>query len=373
LFSFLFYVFLLLNISNLALNKKMKITKKQEVQKGKYNVIGVVEVIRHGARTTLIPGQTSDFYYGTFYSQLTINGFRQEILLGRWIRRRYIKGEIQHLFNENFEDNKDQELEIISSPRQRSIFSTSAHTLGMFPRSIIKLNLEGRAEVKTDDIPPIFKFDLDIKDGKEIVIDVVHPLKDNLFSARDCKIQNHTSKLIDEARNNTHELLFNITYNEKKEAIDDILNHYDEIIGERAELEDNKDKYTNENMKIIFSIIRPLKYHMISKLKLKNTTLDTMKKTILNKKYYYRLDDSKEKKLFVSKILNKIKVYFTNKINNKTNKKMIILSGFDNNIIDIIVNLFNTDAIRGKINEALHDEKIYNFHVDNKIKLYASY
>jgi len=73
------------------------------------------------------------------------------------------------------------------------------------------------------------------------------------------------------------------------------------------------------------------------------------------------LDDSKEKKLFVSKILNKIKVYFTNKINNKTNKKMIILSGFDNNIIDIIVNLFNTDAIRGKINEALHDEKIYNF------------
>ena len=64
-------------------------------------LIASVEIFRHGARAPTVKySENKNLYFGAKRSQLTINGFRQHILLGRWIRRRYIHGDVDDLLEE---------------------------------------------------------------------------------------------------------------------------------------------------------------------------------------------------------------------------------------------------------------------------------
>jgi hypothetical protein len=184
LFFYLFILCTISNVSSLFLKQKNIVTNTNQTN---LSVIGVFEIIRHGARTPLQKGDTSNFYIGTMRSQLTINGFRQHLLLGRWIRDRYIEGKQYKLFKKDFDELDLSSIEIISSHRQRSIFSSASHLLGMFPNAIIKLNLEGHIEIRNDDVPPIKNFEYDPRDGREVTINVLNGRRDNMFKAAYCK------------------------------------------------------------------------------------------------------------------------------------------------------------------------------------------
>ncbi|MFM7851679.1 MAG: hypothetical protein ACKO96_07095, partial [Flammeovirgaceae bacterium] len=62
--------------------------------------MGAFELVRHGARTPLIKESHSELYFGTQRSQLTINGFRQHFLLGKWIKKRYMSNKYNSFLTE---------------------------------------------------------------------------------------------------------------------------------------------------------------------------------------------------------------------------------------------------------------------------------
>ena len=355
LFFYLVIIFIISNSSSIFLKKPQTIVTNSK----NFTVIGVFEVIRHGARTPLPKGNTNNFYIGTMNSQLTINGLRQHLLLGRWIRERYIDGTAYKLFEENFDEMNLEEVEIISSHRQRSIFSSASHILGMFPKAIIKLKLEGHVEIKNNDIPPIKNFDHDSRDGREIMITVLNGRKDNMFKAAYCKLQDEKENLIKSLRNNKTNI-FLITKNEKIKAIDEILNNYKDVLGVDG-IDLNKEKYSDKTFRHIISFLRPFKYHYVRKLNLSKSSHDTIAKFVLNKFYNIRLKDTVKLRLMVSNIFDTLSNFFVNRINNKTIKRFYLLSGFDNTIADIISNLLSPDYLKEKIYEAVNNIDTFNF------------
>ena len=358
---------------------------KQNNLPNKIKILGSFELIRHGARTPLINKEQSHLYFGTQRSQLTINGFRQHILLGRWLRRRYVLEDSLPLLKTDFNLQNLDEIKIKSSNFQRCVFSASAHILGLFPKAIIKLNYEGHQEIKTNDIPPIKNYIEDIRDGREVTINVQNNQKENLFKISECKYKNSTMTLKQEIKK-YHRIPINLlTDNEIKEAIDDIMtNHKEVIIKKKKHTVDNEDaannlkihknnlrknnlngseipKYSLHVLNEFISVLRPYLYHHKMKNNLKNSTLLTIKKHCLNKVYEVRIKDSPQKLLFSSRIFKKIKSFFNKIIEKKTKLKLMILSGFDRNIMDVISNLLDLNYLKKIIFDSLNDKTLYNF------------
>jgi len=380
LVSLLYFVFLIYFSKQDSLPKNVK-------------VLGAFELVRHGARTPLIKESHSELYFGTQRSQLTINGFRQHVLLGRWLRRRYVLGDIYPLLNKNFYKQDLNEIYFKTANFQRAVFSSSAHLLGLFPKAIIKLKYEGHEEIKNNDIPPIKNFHDDLRDGREMVINVANKDKDTLFKIHNCKL-NSTLTLKDEAAKFHSSHVFTLTDNQIKEAIDDILTHFHHVVLKSkkksvdTEVEGKEDKqiekavkknlrtreyvddtqnkrtipkYSLKTLSKFISALRPYKYHNKLKVNLKESTLLTMKKQVLNKLYQVRLSESPQKKLFSSHLLMKLITFFNEIREKKTKTKLMVLTAFDTNIVDLISNLFDTNFLRKSIPEALHDQNLYRF------------
>jgi len=97
-------------------------------------ILSAININRHGART---PGKfdeiCSKMYYGSYSSQLIINGLRQQQLLGKWAYKRYILD--YNLLTKNY---NPQDSLFFSSPVQRAIFSGTGFIQGLYPNYIIK-------------------------------------------------------------------------------------------------------------------------------------------------------------------------------------------------------------------------------------------
>ena len=327
-----------------------------------YKVLGVVEIFRHGARapkTNFSSGPK--LYFGSKRSQLTINGFRQQILLGRWLRRRYIYGDSYKLLSES--SLKQNEFIIYSSPTQRAIFSSSAHLLGFLPQTTIKINFLGQQEVKTNDIPPITNFKLR-KSYKEIVVNVVDPNNDSMFKPQVCRRKESMLNLIEEINKKD---IFSISQKELKFAIDDILEKYGEFYENKTfhkEFLEDGNKYSSLTLTNLVDVLRQYKYHNnieFDDLKLDSISLVALKKNRLNYFYNHRLDDSLGKKLYVSHMFSLIEEFFEKKLKNNTEVKMIMFSGHDNNIVDVISNLLDSNFLRNIIFKAVKSRKDYYF------------
>jgi len=125
-------------------------------------------------------------------------------------------------------------------------------------------------------------------------------------------------------------------------------------------LKKNPDIYTIHVLNTFISLLRPFKYHIDMKLKVKNATINTIVKFNLNKVYRCRVYDSKQKRLFSSKFFKKILKLFDDRINNKTKKKLVIFSGFDRNIADILSNIFDLDYLKNIVMDAVHNKDSYS-------------
>jgi len=361
------YFCLLLTVSFLQqtlINTKTKNSK----------LVGVVEIIRHGARTPMTYMENSaKLYFGSRKAQLTINGLRQHILSGRWLRRRYVHGEVSKLFERDVSKINSREVQVISSPLQRTIFSSTGHINGLFPRAIIRLNFHDRNQIKTNDIPPIKGFKIDPRDGKEITINVISKERDFVFHADKCLSNNSTKTVFQEMK---RKKIFNVTREERKYAVEDIMKQYEHFLNDKInkvekrfknkgnEIRKNIKKfkqYSKLHLKKLISWLRPFRYHTIFPQLLQPKTVAIMKKQILNRWYEPRLIDSPSLKYSTSYIFNKMHKLFTLKSKNLGRRKMIIFTGHDTNIVNALTNLLSPKYLLSRIKKAPKDRKDYKF------------
>ena len=354
----LFIIFLFVNVksSNSIENSTVK---------------AVVEIMRHGARTPLTYLENSaKLYFGSRKAQLTINGLRQHILLGRWLRRRYFHAKETKLFSKKlFNPN---EIQVFSSPLQRTIFSATGHINGLFPKSIIRIKYHGLKQIKTNDVPPIKNFKLDSRDGKEVIINVINRQKDYVFHADKCR--RASSKVKNIFREMKKTKLFKITEKERELAINDIMKKYEKLLSDKIKNHGKHEKKTMPinkkihkvlstrlQLKKLLAWLRPFKYHTnFSKLLEKNTS-NTMKKHILKRWYGSRLVDTPALKQVTSYIFKEIHKLFSRKVTNKEQRKMIIFTGHDTNIVNTLTNLLDHSYLKKKILNSLTNDKYYKF------------
>jgi len=304
-------------------------------------------------------------YFGARKAQLTFNGFRQHVLLGRWLRRRYVYGDGDNLFSEI---SKPNEVKVYSSPRQRTIFSATAHIMGIFPKSFPKIIFHGDS-FKNDDTPPISNYHMNNLDGNEIKIEVIDYKQDFLFNPFSCKYEGSKVTLRKMIRSKP---VFLLNEHQISNACSDILDKYSFILKNRRSFHNEKQyldfqknyekkHFTKNFLKRLAGFIRPFKYHHINYEKLVPKNFNTVKKFILNKWYEIRITDSKELRTTVSDFFERIIKFFDEKIAKIASEKMIIFSGHDNNIVDILSNLMNPDALLKMIQRAPNNLEDYFF------------
>jgi hypothetical protein len=327
-------------------------------------LIGVVEIIRHGARTPRNFLQSSArTFFGSRKAQLTLNGFRQHVLLGRWLRKQYVYK--HNLLSRELNTN---EVLVFSSPRQRTIFSATAHLMGLFPNSFAKISYH-KGDLKNDDVPPLFNYKPSSIDGKEIKIKVIKFKKDYLFHALSCYYRGSIIPLKLEIKPDT---IFSLEKEEVSNACRDILDKYAYILQKEKSFRCKEDyeKFQKNYEKKTFSgrffskltsWFIPLKYHHTFYNKLLPQNLMTVEKEILNKYYQIRLRDSKELRISVSCMFENIVRFFDSKIYEENPVKMIIFSGHDNNLINSLSNLINPGVLMKLIENAPNNLKNYSF------------
>ena len=321
-------------------------------------ILGVVEITRHGAKAPLVRfTHNKNLYFGTKRSQLTINGFRQHILLGRWIRRRYVEGDVYKLFEKDMNKFNPKEIKVITSPLQRTIFSACAHILGLFPKAIIKPYFEGHPEVKTNDTPPIEKYHSDNRDGKEITVNVINDNFDNLFRAYLCK---RIGLGVFVNKEMQKEEIFKIGDRELKTSIKNIVENYG-VYFKTQNYKIEKKKYTTKTLLSMIKFLFPVQYHKDNDSLLKKDTLKTIKKRMLNRFYGKRLNDSDGKKLYCSRMFDMILDFFNDKIEGKGIEKMLIFSGHDFNLMNILSNLMDSTFLKEKIFSSIDNMDDYLF------------
>ena len=341
----------------------------------KSQVVAVVEIIRHGARTPMtFKEHSAKLYFGSRIAQLTINGLRQHILAGRWLRKRYVYGEVSRLFDPDIAKLNVTEIEVISSPLQRTIFSSTGHINGLFPKAITRLSFQDRHQIRTNDVPPILGYKADPRDGKEITIKVISKEKDFVFHADKCEREESNGKNIFQEMNKTS--LFNVTVSERESALNDIMTQYEKILKDKIEKVQKKDEkegtkikkelekvkeYSKLHLKKLISWLRPFRYHTNIPQLLKPSTEVTMKKQILNRWYEPRLFDSEALKYTSSYIFREIYNLFYGKYRQTDKRKMLIFTGHDTNIVNALANLLETKFLRKKIFTAPTNNENYKF------------
>ena len=329
-------------------------------------IIGVVEIIRHGARTpSTFMEASAKLYFGARKAQLTINGYRQHILLGRYLRRQYVLGDKEKLFSKKF---NPQEIRVISSPRQRTIFSATAHVMGIFPKTIPKI-IFGHKHFRNNDSPPIKNYKSNKVDGKEFNIQVLSYKNDYIFHTLKCRRKGSSKRLKEEMKK---EKIFNLSKTEVSDAVKDILQKYNFMLANKSsynndaefkEFQKNyyKSVFKKSFFKKLIAFIRPFKYHHNSYNKLKPKNLKTIEKFLLNKWYQTRVKDSKELKLGVSAQFKEIIQFFEDRIANKNKELMLVMSGHDTNLVNFITNILDPVFLRKMIDNSMRNLNDYTF------------
>ena len=149
-------------------------------------LLNVVQLNRHGARTsTNFRNGLLSKYFGSDM-KLTPNGYRQHQILGQYIHDKYINR--LHFLSETYQKNQ---FEIFSTQTQRTIFSAEGFLSGLYPGSVVKVSYDNKALdiITNDTIPfllnykPLFNFQ-----QTEIELKVIDLKNDIMFHPMGCKL-----------------------------------------------------------------------------------------------------------------------------------------------------------------------------------------
>jgi hypothetical protein len=331
----------------------------------KSEIISVVEINRHGARTPKnFPDISSKLFFGSKDMTLTINGYRQHQILGEYVKKKYINK--NHLLSKDF---NSEEFQIVSTPTQRTIFSAAGFLSGVYPDYIVKMNYDNKSEMTINDTVPII--DNDVK-FQEIPIRVIDPKHDYFFHAEKCVFKNN--KTIEELiYEQNPQPIFAIDDQEKKRVLDEVhvlckLNHDHSKDYQKPHIEDDKTihvKPTDKEMKELTKYFFPFFYHFRKYVehKINANTMDTIKKFTLNRWYSHRRSDSKYLRLTTSAIFKRIMDTFTQIMvnDNKPHLKYRVYSAHDTILVNVLANLLSSEKLNELIQKAINDESTFRF------------
>jgi hypothetical protein len=318
-------------------------------------LLGVVEVNRHGARTPQnFPELSEKLFFGSKDMSLTINGFRQEQILGKYVKQKYIKD--YPLISKVY---KKDEFQIISSPTQRTIFSAAGFLSGLYPDYTMKMNYDGHNNMLSETPLPL---SISKEHLKEIPLEVCDVSKDSLFFALDC---NFKGKNIKRLLRQSEISIFTFREDQLSNAIKEL-----EVflrIPSATHITGNdllKSKNIENELKNLVKYYFPYVNHFKSQLKtLSDESWKTIKRLVLNDWYSFRLKENKLMKMTTSAFFEKLKIFISDLIdkNKQPHLKYQVISGHDTLLVNIISNILEKDFLVKKILNAVEDDSDFNF------------
>lgn len=343
-------------------------------------IIGVIEIFRHGSRSPPhFASMGSNYFFDSSKMGLTINGFNQHLKLGRWIRERYIDKFklLPKKLNSSY-------IKIYSTATQRTIFSLNGHMLGLYPESSITPIYKENSNLKFGQNPPINGFRLNNYISSDITLNIKNKFEPSLHSWA-CKLKGKKLK-----RHGYGDYLFHDhgvkkpaeykqLYKFSKNTINMMIMKFRTNLPFIFNNPKNILKYKNignnstkmkKKMKFLKKLIAYVRcVNFLSNRKnlygFSNKLKHLIKLFILNKWYNFRLNPKNQEiiKIAVSKLFVKIKSFLIQKSKNANKKKLILFSGHDTNIIDIISNLMDHTWLNKLAKSVVisNNIKAYNF------------
>lgn len=370
----------------------------------KSTLLSVFEINRHGARTPKsFESLQKKLYFGSQNMQLTINGYRQEQLLGKLIEQKYIKK-----YNFLPKEYNKKDFSLTSSPTQRTIFSAAGYLSGLYPDNIIKVKFininndlknevnktihqntknlrspekkifnsnEMVLQLKNDDeIPQLKDFTESEKNPKNIItnsltkeisLNIDNPLTDRIFHAWKCF---HKGNLLVDYLNNLNPI-FDITTQEITKALAELENYLKFSPNDYTDkIKTDKDKLSN-----LVKFYMSYEYHFkLSSLLLSKDTIKTYRKIIINDWYsILNAQNQHVLKIPISELFDLLFTHFKDGIKNhkspymKNNNytKFKVFSAHDTVIINMLRSILDTSYIKENLKSALEDDNIYNFFI----------
>jgi len=316
-------------------------------------VLMVVILNRHGARTPLHKFPETDIFFPEYEKGvLTYNGWRQQILLGKYIKSKYLVNK-QKIRGEPYisVDNPSKQFLIISSPLLRTVESAMAYSLGLFPDH--SYNMIDSGQVQTDsfnEVPPIKipSNNFLLQDLSSFNILISDKRRDILFHGKKCKIHidkaedKDDAELINEAEKG---IVFRYLQNKFPESmrgisLDDLSNTQikyfnSAIVCVNFNFEDDLFKMSKDVQDAFSKFI--VNYYYLKKLKNSNVT------RIMSSQFFDEIVKMFDFKL--EKDINKKLYFFDNTQVNYDDLKLIVFSGHDSNILASLKNLIREDFL----------------------------
>ena len=318
-------------------------------------LISVIEVNRHGARSSEnFPEAPLQQFFG-ISMKLTNNGYRQHQLLGSYMNARYVK---TNFINSVY---RPSDFQIISTPTQRTVYSADGFISGLYPGHVVRatyhepnLNLISNDTIPVIDPPSNYK---------EIPLTVLSWVENSIFNSWNCKLNGEILKPKSENKT-TYPDLLPITDEEMTFAAKYLANFFNitEIVN---------DFEPRAFMKQVNKYIITYFYHFGLKMEeiLPSKVVEVVKKMYVNKWYSSRIEDSQLLKLGASELFEKINEIFTKAVNSRKNflkpkignTKYTVYSSHDTAIVNIISNLLDGEYLRKIVNTAVDNQSSYDF------------
>lgn len=347
----------------------------QRTSSQKQAVISVIELSRHGARAPPnFEEVAKKILHGTEAMQLTHMGYTQHFLLGEALRKKY-----SMLSTENLKT------EIISSPKQRCIFSTIAQVHGLFPEAKIEIDSENNNyDLKVDQTPPGYHDLLEspkpnTKINQTVKVSIINPIEDTLFHARECAvIQGHNAnkaskqsflhasertEVVDLVKKKS--VLFPFTEQEIEmfcsQVIDRLRSKFKYVALESDWNFPEPTKFDYRFVENLVQFLIPIRLNL-SDEESKDLIFDEViekliKKEVINHFYSGYIGEFPDQILLVNDLISKVIQYST--IQNSFG----LYVGHDSNIVFALLNLLDHEFIRTEIDKALTDKNLFNFFI----------
>jgi len=333
-------------------------------------IVSVISIFRHGARTPINHFEiVKDLFFPFHHGEVTPNGLRQHYLLGRFLRQRYIenKNPEMNILKKNFLKN---DIKIYSQNMQRTVNSAVAHLSGLFKNDLIFSEYQEYLEHSlqfSNPNPPVIENDSIFSKSEYVKIInskflIINQKNDKILSPREC------FKLIREFDNT----VFYLTDEEKAK-----INSLHSLFPSQIEsiIQSN---YNVRTMKKLLDLIVTTNYHFRNHFNIDKEVLKIFKKYWLKYSYQEKISDSNKKLLvssFFEAIINNFDNFiyhcrpFKKFIKGKISVKekffkqskddcltMMVFSGRDTSLVDIISNLIDEDYINSLIDNNTFEE-----------------
>jgi hypothetical protein len=316
-------------------------------------VLIMVFLNRHGARTSIHEFTELEEIFPDYQKGvLTYNGWREQIILGKYVRNKYLTSNKHGLKSEPYLkiNNPSKEFLILSSPLSRTLESSFAYSTGLFPDHFYNLINPGGVtdNDKDSDILPIKNFNPNaiLKDTNTFNIMVSDMNRDILFHGKRCKV--HKDKSEKEEISLINEAEKKILYDYLKKTFPITLKDI-----EFDNLDSTLIKYLNS------AIVCVNANFDIEIFKMPKEVRDIFSKMVVNYIYLKKFKNLDTNRLISSQFFDEIAKMFDFKTGNGERKlnffnhtnieyddlKLAVFSGHDTNILAALNNLIREEIL----------------------------